>query len=64
MRFFNKNINTACFSTRLDTSLAAGNVINIDKFLNYSGKYFIVELEHNFSKNLSAFKVRKVLEGY
>jgi len=64
LRFFNKNINTGCFSTRLDTTLAAGNVINIDKFLNFSGKYFIVELEHNFSKNLSSFKVRKVLEGY
>lgn len=64
LRFFNKNIYTGCFSTRLDTSLAAGNVININKFYNFSGKYFITEIEHNLSKKLSVFKVRKVLEGY
>lgn len=64
LRFFNKNIYTGYFSTKLDTTLAAGNVINIDNFYNFSGKYFITEIEHILSEKLSRFKVRKVLEGY
>ncbi|WP_049043317.1 phage late control D family protein [Clostridium sporogenes] len=64
LRYSNKNETTGTFPIKLDTSLAAGNTIDIKNLGHFNGKYFISSVKHILTKNKSYLNVRKVLEDY
>ncbi|MBO0555667.1 hypothetical protein EXQ41_06330 [Clostridium botulinum] len=64
LRYTNKNETTGTFYIKLDTSLAAGNTINIKDLGYFNGKYFINSAKHILTQNKSYLSIRKVLEGY
>ncbi|MDU4598228.1 MAG: hypothetical protein E6Y49_09745 [Clostridium sporogenes] len=64
LRYRNKNETTGNFYIKLDTSLAAGNTINIKDLGHFNGKYFINNVKHILTENKSYLNVRKILEGY
>lgn len=64
LRKLNKNEVVGNFYLNLDTSLAAGNTVNLKNIGMFSGKYFIKSIKHMHTAGKSYLKVRKVLEGY
>lgn len=64
LRYFNKNVVTGTFNVKLDTTISAGNVIELRGLSSLNDNYFITEAVHNITKKVSVFKVRKVLENY
>ncbi|MBP1926842.1 hypothetical protein J2Z76_002712 [Sedimentibacter acidaminivorans] len=64
LRYFNKDVVTGAFNAKLDTTISAGNVIELRELSSLNGNYFITEAVHNITKKITGFKVRKVLENY
>lgn len=64
LRYANKMETTGTFNIKQDSTLAAGNTINIKDMGLFSGKYFIDLINHSFTNGKSYLKVRKILEGY
>ncbi len=48
----------------LNTSIAAGNIVEVSGMGSFDGKYFIDNIMHIFTSGKSFIGIRKVLEGY
>ena len=64
LRFRNKYEYTGYFTIAIDTSITAGNVINISGLGLSDGKYLITQTIHKITSKKTYIKVRKTLEGY
>ncbi len=60
----NKNETIGVFTINKNTSLAAGNLINIENLDSFNGKYVIENIIHDLIGGRSKLTVRKVLEGF
>lgn len=60
----NKNETIGVFTINKNTSIAAGNLINIENLDSFNGKYIIENIIHDLIGGRSKLTVRKVLEGF
>jgi hypothetical protein len=64
LRDINKYETIGNIIIKLNTGIAAGNVIKISGIGYFEGSYFVDRIIHNLTKNLSILRLRKPLEGY
>ncbi|MCR4436157.1 MAG: hypothetical protein QHH06_10290 [Clostridiales bacterium] len=49
---------------KLNTSIAAGNTLDMTGLQMFSGKYFVHSCTHQFLNDKTVLRIRKILEGY
>lgn len=60
LRASNKNKVTSMFNIGLNLNLAGGSTILISDVGSFSGKYFIEQAKHNFTKKITTISARRV----
>ncbi|WP_459482123.1 phage late control D family protein [Clostridium saccharoperbutylacetonicum] len=62
LNFLNKNETVGIFNLNLNTTISAGNVIEIKKLDSFNGKYIIETISYDLISGKSKVSVRKIME--
>lgn len=64
LRQKNKHEKSGALTIRLDTGIAAGNIVEVHRVGMFDGRYFVEQAVHRLKEGRTSLKLRKPLEGY